>query len=148
MSETTIRARIKTVVDAVPNSGLIHDYGRYADQIDAMRTLYVSTIGGSSVLRAWTISCNRVMPTLPDFDGKFAEYHYVLRGYWQLDDSAASEKSALAMGLAVMAALDADATLQAYFTEHASMPRFEPWIFAGMLVHYTEIEFVIAEEVS
>ena len=146
MSEPTIRARIKTVVDAVSNSGLVHDYMRWADLQDDMYALFVTTISGASAMRAWTITCNQATPIEDDFNGVLWQYRYVIRGYWQLDDSAASEKSAFAMGLAVMAAIDADATLQKYYTQKASMPRFEPFVFAGVLAHYTEIEFAIAEE--
>lgn len=74
----------------------------------------------------------------------------MIRGYWGLDDSAATEKAALAKGIAVVDALDGDDTLHnaQYEATLASIERFEPRLFGSVLCHYTEITLSVTEMVN
>jgi hypothetical protein len=155
VSEATIRARIKAVLDTVSNAGLIYNYerfdkGNFTVAIDLFRT----TIGGAEVFRGWTVTCSSMSPvalTRMGASGSDTEIHYIfkVRGYFGLHDASASEITAIAIVEAVVLALNADATLRAYFgggaKSLAELTTFEPRRFAGWLCHYAEITMPIPE---
>lgn len=150
MSESAIRARIKAVVDAVGSEGTVHDYERWAPDWDAFKTLFTSTISGAAYIRGWTITCQSAPQERDDFDSaKLRTYTYIIRGYWGLDDAAASEKDAIAKALGVVVALDADTTLHGggyYDAPPASLTTFEPRVFGDALCHYIEIQQKVVEQ--
>jgi hypothetical protein len=83
--------------------------------------------------------------------GSDTEINYVfkVRGYFGLDDANASEITAIGIVEAVVLALNADATLRAYFgggpKPLAECTTFEPRLFGDVLCHYAEITMPIPE---
>lgn len=149
MSEAAIRAGIKTKVEAVSNVGQVYDYERWATEWSAFLDLFKTTIGGSDVIRGWTITCQsfpQEQVTFGDPGGIDRTYTYKLRGYFGLDDSAASEKAAMVVAEDVVEAFDAefDAT-QEVINEPADLTVFEARLFGDVLCHYAEVTLMVTE---
>lgn len=146
MSEATVRAAIKAVLEDVTNVGEVHDYERWAADWSAYLDLLKTTIGNSDVIRGWTITCESFPQERATFGvpGSIDRtYTYKLRGYFGLDDSAASEKTAMIVVEDVVEAFD-DSDL-ASENEPADLTLFEPRLFGDVLCHYAEITLVVEE---
>jgi len=158
MSEATVRAAVKTVLDGVSNKGLAYDYERWQSTWDAYLTLFKTTIDSIDQIRAWTISCTSFTQERVEFrtEGKaglLRTYQYVIRGYLGLDDSAATEKTAIALAEDVIEALDDATTIRPptagfYDAQPAQLRTFEPRMFGDVLCHYMEIGVAIQEFLS
>ena len=149
MSEATIRAALKTIIDDVADSGIVHDYERFADTWDDFLTLFKTTISGNNVIRGWTITCESI-PVTPFYHsgnretGNDWELRYRFRYYHGLDDANASEKAAIAIVIAVMKALNNASTIETgtgIITPEkvAQCDVFEPRTYGGVLCHYAEV---------
>ena len=144
MSETTLRATLKTIVESLTNEGTVHDYERWSADTSDYLTLFKTTISGVNYIRGWTITLESMPQTLHQTDGTMIrQYNHRIRMYWGLNDSDASEKSAVAMAIGAVEALDASTTLHDgdtyYNADPASLEVFEARVFGGVLCHYTEI---------
>ena len=166
MSEATTRARIYAVVGAVSNIGLVYDYQRWAVRWEDYLSLFKTTISSTSVIRGWTITCagwadsEYLAGSYLQDDGKalvLRRYTFKIRGMFGLDDSAATEKTAIGIVEDVVEALDGDEKLHAwdaiaeqYFGEQAAatLDIFEPRLFGGALCHYAEITQRVTEAVK
>jgi hypothetical protein len=146
MSEATIRARIKTVVSAVANVGIVHDYERMNANWEELLKQFQS--GGQ--LRGWIVTCDgAVEREVIAFQGGgiadtiLVTWQHKIRGFMALDDSAATEKTMAALAETIVNALEADATLQSKaFEKEDPVVRsvgFSTVMFAGVLCHYAEI---------
>jgi len=141
--EPTIRARIKTVMDTVSGVGLVYTRERWASDWAAYLSAFKATVSGADYIRGWTIACEAAIRGEGDFGDTNVErtYRFRIRGYYGLDDAAASENAAFALTEAVMDALDADATLHSYYSAPlCSCPVFELRMYGDVLCHYMEIE--------
>lgn len=148
-SETTIRARIKTVLLTVTNIGQVHDYERWADNWDDLLTLFKATVSGEYELRGWTVTLEDVTQEVITFQGGgttgtvLVNYFYRVRGFLAVNDADASEKTMTALMLAAATALEADATLRSEALEKESpvvaAMHQEHRMFAGVLCHYVEM---------
>lgn len=149
MSEATIRAAIKTKVEAISNIGMVYDYERWATDWSAYLDLFKTTIGGSNVIRGWTITCQSFPQKQITF-GRNVErtYTYKLRGYFGLDDSAASEKTAMVVVEDVAEAFNDtrfDASNDQVWNDPANLEIFEPRLLGDVLCHYAEITLEVTE---
>jgi len=157
VSESAKRAAIKAVLLAVSNIGNVYDYERWAAFASGQDTIGKATISGSDVIRFWTISCSACRASLETFGNTAGlvtrSWVYTIKGAFGLDDSAATEKTAIALIEAVMDALDASETVHppsdlTNGSEHpAQMRLFENRFFTnGALCHYVELEQVVTEQ--
>lgn len=146
-TETEIRARLVALVGAVANIGNVYDYFRYTDDWRQAKDTFGATISGSVVLRTWFVSCEAVLPEGQLSAGQFGLgnqtiYRFKIRGYFGLVDAAESEKSALALALAVQSALNDNALFIGIDAYTATLARLDPFGYAtwgGALCHYAEI---------
>ncbi len=165
--EDLARAAIKTVLDAVTNIGSTHDYERFADDWDDLKAIYQADIGTDPVvpqLRGWNISLASIEPHEQEtFGGPGAagtvevNYDYRLRGYLAVDDDSASEKTFVTLTMALMANLDAAATLHSsnredgangnFYGPPVTSGRFDFRMFSDVLVHYVELQQILKEVV-
>lgn len=153
MSEATARARIKTVMETVSNIGNVYDYDRWAAFWPAQIDIIKATIGGTDVLRFWTIVISETPETDAAFnDLGFREYVYKISGAVGLNDADASEKTAVSLAIAIMDALDGDATLhdgQTYYDAAlAQLTISEPRQIGTELCNFIEIEQRVTEFVG
>ena len=144
MSEATTRADIVTQVESVSNIGVVYDYVRYADTWDNFLELFKTTINGNEVIRGWTVTCISFTETQLGYGNPGTiqrDCVYKIRGYFGVDDSAASEKTAMIVAEDVVETLrssvesgsDAEGNLPAELTV------FDGRVFGDVLCHYAEI---------
>jgi len=154
-AETTIRAAIKTAIETVTDAGTCHDYLRWAVDYTTFLNFFKTTVSNKAVIRGSTITCERMPQSTDDGDGasygerntgNVQSFGYRVRYYHGLDDSAASEKTALGKVLAMVDALDVATTTvdtSAYLWGPASLEIFEPRQFGNVLCHYGEIAVTV-----
>lgn len=155
MSQATIRSRLDTIVSAVSNIGVVHDYERFSSDMTAFMTLFKTTISGTDQIRGWTIGYNGYStPDDDEFPREFGHRfirlkRFKIRGYQGLDDSAETEKTFAALVEDVCSAIDGDATLNDkdtyYLADYCVVPVFDLRIFGSVLCHYCEIDVNVAE---
>ncbi len=166
--EAQIRARLKTVVAAVTGIGMVYDHERHADDWKDLLALMAYDLGGGvKRLQAWTIQLASLdqLPAERTFGerGGFnteVDCRYVIRGVYAVADAAdassPSEKAFVALTLSLLAALDADAQLNAgsfdaagnkYVSDPCSRAAWDYRMLSDVLVHYVEITKVLKEYV-
>lgn len=134
MTETTIRALVYGLVNGVSNVGQVHDYERWANDWSKFLDRFKTSISGDDIIRGWTVSCAGWTQ-----DHEARRYTYKIRGYFGLDDSAASEKTALGIVEDVCEALNTSTDFDD--NETAELTVFEARLFGSILCHYAEITF-------
>lgn len=152
MSESGARSRIKTVIETVSNVGVVHDYMRWAVEWPTLVALLKTTVSGVSKLRGWMITCEGMPATANEFGPiptARRDYRYRVRGYYALDDSAATEKTFMAQVIAVCDALDNDTTLHNatnyYDCSLANAETVGHITLGEVLCHYCEITITVTE---
>ena len=146
MTDATIRANLKTILQSVTGIGQVHDYERWSSTWDVFLSLFKTTISGTDSIRGWTIAMNGAELTPLDDEPTAAmfgvRYSYTIRGYFGVNDAAATEKTALALSMDVIGALIAGAGSLGAMVLDAQLPQlttFEYRLIGGVMVHYTEI---------
>lgn len=154
-TEATIRAALKTRLEAVTNIGRVHDYERWAPDWTDYLDLFKTTISSTAQIRGWTISCGGIGNRQVAYQFHRKEYEFVIRGYLGLDDSAATEKTAIALAVAVIEELEKyvklNATLEVGTYSDAGWPRvetFETRMYGSVLCHYVEIRLTVWDKGS
>lgn len=153
MSESGARARIKTVIETVSNVGVVHDYMRWTNEWPSLVALLKTTVSGASKLRGWMITCEGAPTPAANEFGPIPtarrDYRYRIRGYYALDDSAATEKTFVAQVIAVCDALDNDTTLHNannyYDCSLSSADPIGHIMLGDVLCHYCEITITVTE---
>lgn len=151
MTQATIRARIKTVLDTVSNKGQTHDYLRWAVKQNDFESLFKTTISSVAQIRGWEIAYRGFTQTEPHLGRSADQYRvhrFEIHGYLGLDDSASTEKTFAALAESVCNALDADATLNAdslSLYRNPTQLTIDERLFAGVLTHHAQITLEVAE---
>lgn len=151
MSEATIRASIKTLVESVSNVGMVYDHEPFADTWNAYVDHFKCTVLGRKQIRAFTISCEaipRERLTVASVRNSHnqARLTYKIRGYCGFDESSCTETEFLGVVIAVMAKLDTGiVTGNAYNAPIAQLDSYTPRTFGGVLCHYAEITQEVIE---
>lgn len=162
MSETQARTDLYTIVSGVTNIGLVYDFQKWSADWSKFLDHFKTTISGVGVIRGWCITGGApISDETEEFSwepqrNKFIvtrTYNYLIRGYLGLNDTLATEKTAMALAIAVLKALDTSTTLRDGTryderTPPASLDVFEPRLFGGTLCHYIEIRQRIVEGLS
>lgn len=154
MSEPTLRQTIYNRLSAITNIGLVYDYERWANDWSVMVSLFTTTINSERVVRGWTIACEGIDPATDTGRKTFGQsyrgttafiYHYKIRGYYGLDDAAASEKSALALAIQVRDEMEKHFNAAGDDSIFSNSPAllFQPRVFGDVLCHYAEISLDI-----
>ena len=141
MSLSTIRDRIKTVLEGVSGIGVVHDYERWSANWTDMLAHYQK----NGKLNGWAIS-RRATPeewaTMPVVE-RSHEFH--ISGIYSLNDAAASEKAFQDLVEAVAAALRNDPNLGGTCIEAGpvNVEVVEPRMFGSVLCHYCLIKLPV-----
>lgn len=148
MSYTTILALIKTQLEAVTGIGVVHDYFRYSDDLEKLgRELFER----NGIFHTWMISRVSVeAEALTSFQVE-RTHAFDLWGYYQVNDSEATEKTFQALCDTVMNKFDADENVVLSASEDQPVPaqlvNFDIAVeFMGVLVHRAQIRLNIFEE--
>ncbi len=153
MSEPTVRAAIKTLIESVSNVGLVYDLQPFADTWDIFIARFKTTISSVNMIRGWTISCEAILTqgfvaTGSRDTGNEHDYEYRIRGYQSFDFDTDTENAFLAIILLVMAALDGGIVSGTVFNaDLAQLTSYTPRVFGGVLCHVAEITQIVREQV-
>jgi len=101
MSEATIRAQIKTILEGVSGIGRVHDYERWAATWEKYLEFFKTT---SDVINGWTVSRVRTPAACASGTHDRRSHHYKIRGYYGLKDEDATEVTFQALVEAVCTA--------------------------------------------
>lgn len=102
MGFSTILPQIKAVLEGVSGIQNVYDYPRYSSDITVMKSLAVS----NSIFHLWLIE-RVAAPSVASLDNQvFRRHQFHLTGFYQVDDSAASEKTFQGLLDLVMNAFD------------------------------------------
>lgn len=107
MSEATIRAQVKTVLEAVTGIGQVHDYRRTSKSVATFMQLQRS----SGAVNGWTIYRRRAPADFNDNLTVTRRHYFVIAGLYELDDATASEKTVQALVDSIFAAFLGNQTL-------------------------------------
>lgn len=153
MSEATIRARIKTVLDTVPNKGTTHNRMRWGAKQGDIETIATATIGGSTQVRFWMVVYRGLSATSPHLgtsSNTYRTHDFEIHGYMGLDDSASTETTFAALAEDVCDAMDADATLHGDIDDMESEPAqllIDEVLYGGVLCHHATVSLQVTETV-
>lgn len=143
MSDATIRAAIKALMDTVTGIGTVHDYSRWSADEQSLRTLFQKT--SSDPLHGWEITRDGISQLTRIAGNKYkAVQGYMIRGHYAIRDSVESEKL---FGLIVDAVVQKFIDNRLANTEGHSLPvvALKEWMFAGVLCHRAEIKLAVTE---
>jgi len=152
-TEATLRAAIETLMNTVTNIGTVHDYERHSTDWSDLLDKYKTTISSTEQIRGWTTTCERVENRVEANQYHRKTYTFVIRGYLGLDDADETEKTAIALGIAVIEKLEQYPRLNGTLTVGTFtadgwpyIEVFQPRMLGGMLCHYTEIRLQVYEK--
>lgn len=135
-------AAIVAKISAIPKIGVVHDYERYANDLNALKKHYVSTIDGKDQLRGWFMQRGPVKESSRALGRYEEEIVWRGRGYMALSDENQSEKVFQALLEAIRDAFRTDETLggtvSTTVTNDAAgiqITESGPVMFAGVLCH-------------
>ena len=145
MSYATVLAQIKSVLDGVTGIGTVHDYARWNVDDASFNVLFVK----KNVLNFWTISRRETAESWDAVQHVVRRHTFVLRGYYGIDDSAASEKTFQGLVESVMTALRVKTTLNdvAELAQPPHLELLETERFSGALVHHARMKLTVEERV-
>lgn len=153
MSEATVRASLKTILESVSNVGIVYDLEPFADTWDVFISRFKTTVSSVDMIRGWTISCEAIpaqgfVATGARDTGNEYDYEYHIRGYQGFDFETNTEKAFLLIVLAVMAALNGGIVSGTVFNaDLAQLTSYVPRVFGGVLCHVAEITQVVREQI-
>ncbi len=151
MSEAAIRAQIKTILEGVPNIGIVHDYERWAVDWNVFINLFKTTVGGTDQIRGWEIgrrSAKENQVAIGGQGGNERRHSFIIRGYLGLNDSAATEKTFNDLIEAIAAVFRYNWTINDTALNHEWVQAevIEIRMFGSVLCHYCELILPVCEE--
>ncbi len=153
MSEATVRASLKTILESVSDVGIVYDLEPFADTWDVFISRFKTTVSSVDMIRGWTISCEAIpaqgfVATGARDTGNEYDYEYHIRGYQGFDFETNTEKAFLLIVLAVMAALNGGIVSGTVFNaDLAQLTSYVPRVFGGVLCHVAEITQIVREQI-
>ena len=153
MSEATVRASIKTLVESVPNIGLVYNREPLVNTWDQFLVFFKTTISGVDMIRGWTVSCEAIpaqgfVATGTRDTGNQYAYEYHIRGYQSFNYDTDTENVFLALAIAVMSVLNGGIVGGTVFNaDLAQLTSYTPRVFDGVLCHVAEITQLVKEQI-
>lgn len=146
MSETLLRAEIKTLMDSVTGIGVVHDYQRWitdwAKFLDAFKDKASKTVIGWQITRSGF--------DVAEFtSNKYKVTHkFKLIGIYALKDSAKSEHLFNAVVEAVVLKMLSNTITGAQGKSVPKLGALQERVFGSVLCHYAEIDLPVTEIVE
>jgi hypothetical protein len=109
MSQATVLAKIKTVLEAVAGVGTVHDYPRYSRSLGA----WLQLMRDGATVNGWVLHREKTTTTYDNHPTVMHEHHFRIAGIYELDDAAASPTAKIFQDTvdAIVTAFLADPTL-------------------------------------
>ena len=146
MSLSTVRAQVKTVIEAVSNIGTVHDYERYSKDWSTYKDFFKS----GSVINFTQILRPSFIRTVEGSDAtERVTHNFLFKGAYSLDDSMATEKTCQDLVEGICQAFRDKPKLQdtAEVVIYPITGRLFNGMFGNVLCHIYEIEVSIRERI-
>ena len=145
MSLSTVRTKIKTMVEAVPGIGTVYDYKRYVNAWDTYKDLFVK----SDKVNTWEIQRDEFSIDPHGGSGGVADepHEFVIRGFYAVNDKLASEKTFQDLAQLVAQAFRDKPTLDgvANIVNFPVTGTFSAGKLGDVLCHIVEIKLSVEE---
>lgn len=150
---TDLRDRLVSVIQGVPDIGVVHGRTRYAADWSRYLDLFKTTVGGVNQVRGWTVSRESVEVTPARFQANEENWTFVIRGMIGLADNLDTEGTLQDLATLVIREINTHTNLGVsnvvqYGVGPASMRVCEPRMFGSALVNYCEITLPIDMQVN
>jgi hypothetical protein len=147
MSEAAIRAAIYSVLSGVTGIGKVYDYERWTADWSTFLNLFKVVSAGK--VHGWEIARVGYAKEIMTVGGSDDPTHheYVIRGYYSVDDSAATEKTFNTLIASVLEAFRQNRTLSGAGYVDDIKGIVEARTFGGVLCHYTEMTLLCREQI-
>ena len=150
---TELRDRVVSVIQGIPDIGIVHGRTRYAADWTKYLELFKTSIGGVNQIRGWTVSRDAVESSPARFQANEESWVFVIRGMIGLSDGLDTEGTLQELADLVRRALDTHTDLGVsnvvdYGVGPASMRVCEPRMFGSTLCNYCEITLPIDMQVG
>lgn len=148
MSLATIRTQLKTILEGVSGIGVVHDYERHAKDWNSYLSFYKKA--GTSIINGWQITRRSTREEEHAASQTYRFHTMVIKGFYSLDDSAASEKTFQDLVESICTAVREDADLggAAFHVTPPTVTVVEQRMFGDVLVHFCEINVQAEEDVT
>jgi hypothetical protein len=152
MSEAAIRAALYTAVNGVSNIGKVYDYKRRADTWPEFLALFKTKISGTEQIRGWDITYRGFTGIRDAQFGRAVKHNHLfwVQGYMGVNDADATDKTFAALAEAVVAEIDASATIHTgvYTLTGPASLEVEAVPLGSALCHLAHIVIEVPEQVS
>ncbi len=148
MSESAIRAKIKTTLQGVSGIGAVHDYDRYSRSLAEFFKLMSG--GSPAKINGWMIHRGKT-PAQRDNAATIQRAHtFTITGIYELDDENASEKTFQALLEAIFEAFKSDITLggTALNSDPLSIDDVDVDEYGNRLFHVAELTLVVYDRAT
>ena len=147
MALADIRGQIVTILSAVTGIGTVHAYERWAADWTGFLTHFKTE---SNKINGWTVSRRKTesdRDTMPTLNRK---HRFVMRGYYGLKDSAATELTFQALVEGVQDAFESQYLLGGTVINSGPVQVLviEQRMFGSVLCHYAECRLCTLETIS
>ena len=145
MSLSTVRAKMKTVIESVSGIGQVHDYKRYVHDWASYKELFAK----NQKINTWEIQ--RVHTESDPFGGSGGRedrmHNFVVRGFYAVSDDLASEKTFHELADLIIDAFRNKPDLDgvANILNFPITADFTDTMFGGVLCHVAEINISVSE---
>jgi len=145
MSLSTVRTKMKTVIESVSGIGQVYDYQRYTHDWASYKDLFQK----SSKINTWDIM--RIKNTSDPYGGSGGRedrtHDFIVRGFYAVSDELASEKTFQALTDLVIDAFRNKPDLDgvANILNFPITADFDNQMFGGVLCHTVAISISVAE---
>lgn len=146
MGYAQIRAQVASILSSVPGMGVVHQYERYAADYSAFLSLFKH----QDKINGWVITRRGVPTRLAAHQVEDREHQLLLRGYYGLADSAASEHTFQQLVEDVQDAFKHDLTLGGACLKAGpvQVDVIEPRLFGTVLCHVAELSLSVRERLG
>jgi len=145
MSLSTVRAKMKTVIEAVTGIGTVNDYKRYTHDWATYKDLFQK----SSKLNTWEIQRTTVESDPYGGSGgrEDRKHDFIIRGFYAVSDDLASEKTFHDLADLIIDAFRDKPDLEgvANILNFPIIANFSEQMFGGVLCHIVEIQVSASE---
>jgi len=145
MSLSLIRDQIKAILLATSGVGTkVHDYERYAKTWEE----YLAFFKSDGLIKGWTITRTSTPEVKSTTTTNMRTHTFLIRGYFSLDDSAATEKTFQNIIEAIATAFRVKPTLngKAFDSEPLQVDTVGMVMFGSVLCHFCELRLLVQEE--
>jgi len=146
MSETLIRTGIKNLLEAITGVGKVHDYERFTMRPEEFLLLFKDAT--SNKIIGWEITRTGADVERVTSNKFKILHHFVIKGYYGLQDSSASEKLFNAVVELIIAKLINNPIADTQGLAIPQVKTINAQVFGDHLCHHAEIEYSVREIIT